>query len=567
MQKNNTQNNLKNNKEKNWWKKQAIYQIYPRSFFDTSGNGIGDLKGVSKKLDYIASLGVGAIWLSPFFTSPMKDFGYDVSNYKDVDPIFGNLDDFKELIASAHQKGIKVIIDQVLSHTSNEHPWFLESKKDKKNAKADWYVWAKPKADGSPPNNWQSVFGGSSWTWNSAREEYYLHNFLAEQPDLNFHNLKVQKAILDAVEFWLKIGVDGFRLDTVNFYFHDEKLRSNPPTKVKSTTSTDVNPYTYQLHKYDKSQPENLAFLKKLRKLMDRYGATTTIGEVGDDHRGLEIISEYTKDNDKLHMAYGFDFLTGRPRAEDFKKKLLHFKKIVADGWICWSFGNHDVTRPISRWASAKELAEGESSKGESSKGGGKLRDNLAKMLLALLGALPGSMCIYQGEELGLEEAVLKYEDIVDPFGINLYPKFVGRDGCRTPMVWDGAAKNGGFSKAKKTWLPVYDKHLPYAANKQNGAAGSILNFYRDYLSLRNEDDVITSDDFKIVEATGATLVLTKSYSDKSYLFAFNLDKKKISYQLPSKYQVAKIVLSNNATLKNKQISLQQYGFFYGELA
>ena len=281
-------------KNPDWWRGAVIYQVYPRSFYDSNGDGIGDLPGVTAKLDYIASLNVDAIWLSPFFTSPMKDFGYDVSDYRNVDPIFGTLEDFDELIAEAHKRDLKIMIDQVLSHSSDQHPWFVESRANRDNPKADWYVWADPKSDGTPPNNWLSVFGGSAWAWDSRRKQYYLHNFLTSQPDLNFHNPEVQKQVLSDVKFWLDRGVDGFRLDAINFCFHDPKLRDNPASKAVAEGSIGVrkeNPYAYQFHKFDKTQPENIDFLKRLRALLDQYPGTTTVGEIGDDN-SLQTMAE-----------------------------------------------------------------------------------------------------------------------------------------------------------------------------------------------------------------------------------------------------------------------------------
>ena len=270
-----------------WWKTGVFYQIYPRSFMDRSGSGIGDLAGITDRLGYISKLGVDAIWISPFFHSPMKDFGYDVSDYRTVDPMFGTNEDFDVLLERAHDLNIKIIIDMVLSHTSIDHPWFVESRISSDNRKADWYVWADAKADGSPPNNWQSVFGGSAWTFDTKRGQYYLHNFLKEQPDLNYHSPAVQKQMLRECEYWLERGVDGFRLDTVNFYVHDQELRDNPPRDPDSfSTGVQVEkpyPYTMQQHVYDKSLPENIEFLKKLRALMEKYPDTMTLGEIGDD--------------------------------------------------------------------------------------------------------------------------------------------------------------------------------------------------------------------------------------------------------------------------------------------
>jgi alpha-glucosidase len=297
-----------------WWRGCVIYQVYPRSYQDTSGDGIGDIRGIIERLDHIASLGVDAIWLSPFFKSPMADFGYDVSDYCDVDPMFGTLSDFDELIELAHAKGLRIIIDQVISHSSDQHPWFKQSRSSRDNAKADWYIWADPKHDGTAPNNWLSIFGGPAWEWDTVRRQYYMHNFLASQPDLNFHNPDLQNAILDTVRFWLDRGVDGFRLDTVNFYVHDKQLRDNPPLSKNAedgnfmgVDAPDTNPYGFQDHLYDKSQPENIVFLQRLRALLDEYEGRTTVGEVGDGRRSLKTVAAYTNGGDKLHMCYTFD--------------------------------------------------------------------------------------------------------------------------------------------------------------------------------------------------------------------------------------------------------------------
>jgi alpha-glucosidase len=297
-----------------WWRGAVIYQIYPRSFQDSNHDGIGDLAGIIHRLHHVAELGVDAIWISPFFRSPMLDFGYDVSDYRDVDPMFGTLGDFDALIHRAHELGLKVLIDLVLSHTSNQHAWFQESVTSRDNPKSDWYVWADAKPDGSPPNNWLSIFGGSAWEWSGDRMQYYLHNFLKEQPDLNLHNPDVQEELLSVVRFWLDRGVDGFRLDTINFYFHDKELRDNPaldPAKRNATIAPEVNPYNWQDHLYDKNQPENLEFLRRFRALMDEYPAATAVGEVGDAQYGLEIQAEYTGGGDKVHMCYSFEFLSG----------------------------------------------------------------------------------------------------------------------------------------------------------------------------------------------------------------------------------------------------------------
>ncbi|PBC05264.1 alpha-glucosidase [Mesorhizobium sp. WSM3860] len=498
--------------DRDWWRGAVIYQIYPRSYQDSNGDGIGDLQGIVRRLPYIASLGVDAIWISPFFKSPMKDFGYDVSDYCDVDPMFGTLADFDALVAEAHRLGLKVMIDEVLSHTADIHPWFKESRSSRTNPKADWYVWADAKPDGTPPNNWLSIFGGSAWQWDTSRQQYYMHNFLAEQPDLNFHNAEVQDALLNITRFWLERGVDGFRLDTINFYFHSLGLEDNPPLPPEERndqTAPAVNPYNYQDHIYDKSRPENLVFLERFRALLDEYPAQAAVGEVGDSQRGLEVVAAYTADGKRVHMCYSFDFLAPEKiSAAKVRAVLEAFGKVASDGWSCWAFSNHDVMRVASRWA-ANEA------------------DPIAylKVISALLMSLRGSVCIYQGEELGLGEAELKFEDLQDPYGIRFWPEFKGRDGCRTPMVWDAAARNGGFSTAKP-WLPVPGKHLAQAVNVQQGDPGSLLEHYRRFLAFRRQHPALGKGDIYFIESDGDTVAFARSEGNERIACVFNLGSK-----------------------------------------
>lgn len=498
-----------------WWRGAVIYQVYPRSFYDSNGDGIGDLPGVTAKLDYIASLNVDAIWLSPFFTSPMKDFGYDVSDYRNVDPIFGTLSDLDKLIAEAHKRGLKIMIDQVLSHSSDQHPWFAQSRQSRTNARADWYVWADPKPDGSPPNNWLSVFGGSAWAWDSRRKQYYLHNFLTSQPDLNFHNPEVQEQVLSDVKFWLDRGVDGFRLDAINFCFHDQQLRDNPPSKAVKEGSIGVrkeNPYAYQHHKFDKTRPENLQFLKKLRALLNQYPETTTVGEIGDDD-SLQTMADYTSGGDKLHMAYSFDLLTEQHGADFFRKTVDGIEKKLTDGWPCWAIGNHDVARVATRWKAESE--------------------EQLKAYMVMLLTLRGSVCIYQGEELGLTEAELQYEDLVDPYGITFWPEFKGRDGCRTPMVWHHKESHGGFSDARP-WLPVYHEHYSAAVALQHAEENSVLTAYRAFLGWRRTQPVLLKGDIEFLDSPKDTLVFTRSHGKQTLLIALNLSNRPATISLSS---------------------------------
>ncbi|WP_372525582.1 alpha-glucosidase [Piscinibacter sp.] len=507
-------------KSPDWWRGGVIYQIYPRSFQDSNGDGVGDLAGVVQRMPYLGKLGVDAIWISPFFKSPMKDFGYDISDYRQVDPIFGTLEDFDAVVRAAHSHDIKVLIDQVLNHCSDQHEWFIESRASRDNPRADWFVWADPKPDGSPPNNWLSIFGGSAWQWDTRRCQYYLHNFLASQPDLNFHHPEVQDAALQTLRFWLQHGVDGFRLDVINFCFHDALLRDNPPrgAPVYDPALNTVNPYAWQLHRYDKSQPENLAFLQRLRALLDEYPGRTTVGEIGDDDT-LARIAEYTGGGDKLHMAYGFDLLGTRCDARYIHGVLERFEATVTDGWACWSLSNHDVPRVATRWHQGGDDAA------------------WLRLAFALQACLRGSPCIYQGDELGLTEVELAFEDLQDPYGIAMWPQYRGRDGCRTPMVWDAAAPHGGFSTAGHTWLPVAPQHLPLAALRQAGDPTSMFNFYRGMLAWRHGHEALRVGSTALLPAHDAVLAFirdARAELGRPLLCAFNLSGQPARYELPA---------------------------------
>ena len=475
-----------------WWRGAVIYQIYPRSYQDSTGSGTGDLAGITRRLDHVASLGVDGIWISPFFTSPMKDFGYDVSDYCDVDPMFGTLADFDALVLRAHELGLKVMIDLVLSHSSDQHPWFVESRVSKDNPKSDWYVWSDPKPDGTAPNNWLSIFGGPAWHWDGRREQYYLHNFLASQPDLNFHNSDVQDALLDATRFWLQRGVDGFRLDTINFYFADKELRDNPALPVEERNSTiapSVNPYNHQRHVHSKNQPENLDFLARFRSVLDEYPGAAAVGEVGDAQFGLELLGKYTKGTTGAHMCYAFEFLEKNPlTAKRVAEVFERFDRVASDGWACWALSNHDVIRHTTRW---------------------DLSADAQKAYLMLLLLLRGSVCLYQGEELALPEADVAFEDLQDPYGIEFWPEFKGRDGCRTPMVWEPSNAAGGFSEAKP-WLPVASEHLTQSVAAQEDDPSAMLHFYRTALAFRAENSVLNKGDQSTVSAEGGVVMFDR---------------------------------------------------------
>ena len=535
------------NSDPDWWRGAVIYQIYPRSFQDSNGDGIGDLSGIIHRLPHVADLGVDAIWISPFFRSPMLDFGYDVSDYRDVDPMFGTLGDFDALISRAHELGLRVLIDLVLSHTSEMHPWFTQSRSNRDNERADWYVWSDPKPDGSPPNNWLSVFGGSAWEWDGERMQYYLHNFLAEQPDLNFHCEAVQEELLDVAKFWLERGVDGFRLDTVNFYFHDKQLRDNPPLSPElrnEHAAPAVNPYNFQDHIYSKNQPENLAFLKRLRALCDQFEDRTMVGEVGDGQRGAQIKAQYTSGGDKLHMCYDFDLLSNTaPTGTYVAEVLSKTHQISEDSWSCWAYSNHDVVRHPTRW---------------------HMNEPRLRVYTGLLLSVRGSVCLYQGEELGLTEAYVPFEELQDPYGKQFWPKFKGRDGCRTPIPWVRDHHHGGFTDGKP-WLPLAMEHLHRAVSLQYQAEGSTFDFYRRMIGFRDARLVLAKGSIEIIEAAEDRISFVRSHESVRMFCAFNLSTDGIVMDMPEgTWQPEEGSPFEGAKLDQQKVKLPPCQAFFG---
>ncbi len=499
-----------------WWRGAVIYQVYPRSYQDSNGDGIGDLLGIVQRLPYIASLGVDAIWISPFFRSPMKDYGYDVTDYCDVDPMFGSLADFDAVVETAHRLGVRVMIDLVLSHTSDQHPWFKESRSTRDNRRSDWYVWSDPKPDGTPPNNWLSIFGGSGWQWDTRREQYYLHNFLVSQPDLNFHNEDVQTSLLAVTRFWLDRGVDGFRLDTINFYFADAELRDNPALPLAErnySVAPSVNPYNHQDHVYSKNRPENIEFLRKFRVLLNEYAAAAAVGEIGDSQRGLELLGDYTRGDDLIQMCYAFDFLSKQPLTAKRVAEVFHdLDRLAAGGWACWAFSNHDVMRHRTRW----DLP------------GGALR-----ILTTLIMCMRGTVCLYQGEELGLPEVDIAYEDLHDPYGKEFWPEYKGRDGCRTPMVWTDKGHCGGFTTGDP-WLPIVHDHVNRAVSRQEDDPGSLLHHYRRAIAFRHSHPALAKGTDAGVFAYADVLHFTRTHGDQSIYCAFNLSDTPSLHGMPA---------------------------------
>ncbi|MEY8879702.1 MAG: alpha-glucosidase family protein [Leptothrix sp. (in: b-proteobacteria)] len=541
-----------------WWRSGVIYQIYPRSYADSNGDGIGDLPGITARLDHIARLGADALWLSPIFKSPMKDFGYDVSDYNDIDPMFGTLADFKALVERAHALGLKVIIDQVLSHCSDQHPWFIESRSSRDNPKADWFVWADARDDGTPPNNWLSVFGGSSWQWDTRRKQYYLHNFLTSQPDLNFHNPAVQDALLASVKFWLDFGVDGYRLDAINFCFHDAELRSNPGTGEPDGSNPTVsasNPYAWQQHLYDRSRPEALGFLQRIRALVDQYPDTTMVGEIGDES-GMLMVAQYSSGGDKLHMGYCFDLLADRHDAPYLHGVIDKFERVAptADqGWACWALSNHDCKRLASRW------------------GGPNPHPALLRLAPALQLSLRGAVCLYQGEELGLPEADIAFEDLQDPYGITMWPEFKGRDGCRTPFPWEAAAPDLGFGSGQhRPWLPLAESHRALAVDAQEADPGALLHHYRRLLRWRRSVPELMHGSLQLLPQHLQVLAYVREHAGSRLLCAFNLSEQPATLALAADQSVAAVLSDSGASGAAPQagaIRFDPYGVLFARLA
>ena len=515
-----------------WWRGATIYQIYPRSFADSNGDGIGDLPGITAHLDHVAALGVDAVWISPFFTSPMADYGYDVADYRDVDPIFGTLADFDARVARAHALGLKVTIDLVFAHTSDRHAWFGESRSGRDGPRADWYVWHDPNPDGTPPNNWQSVFGGPAWTWDARRRQYYYHQFLKEQPQLNLHLPAVQDALLDVVRFWLDRGVDGFRFDALNHGMFDPAFTDNPPA---TDDRPRTRPYDFQIKRYSQNHPGVVTFIERIRDVCDGYGAVFSVAEVGGDG-AIPLMKAYTAGDHRLSSAYGFDFLyapkltaalvaevmadwTGAPDAQG-----------LSEGWPSWAFENHDAPRCLSRWAPPAE------------------RDPFARMALALLTALRGNVFLYQGQELGLLQDDIPFHLLKDPEAIAHWPLTLSRDGVRPPMPWDATAPHGGLT-AGEPWLPLSAGNIARAVNVQAGDPQSLLGHARAMIALRQAYPALRLGAIEDVRAQGPLLTFVRRHDAETIHCAFNIGSDPVHHTAPAGTTVLPLNGADAATL------------------
>jgi len=476
-----------------WWRDGVIYQIYPRSFKDSNGDGIGDLSGVTDRIEYLADLGVDAIWLSPIYPSPMFDFGYDVADYESIDPVFGDLHDFDRLLEKAHLHKIRVVMDLVLNHTSHLHPWFVESRSSRNNPKRDWYLWRDPGPRGGPPNNWQSIFGGKAWEFDKHTGQYYYHQFLKQQPDLNWRNTDLRERVYEVLRFWLDRGVDGFRLDVVMSYFKDAQFRSNPRKWIG------LRGFDRQIHLYDWNQADIQLALHDIRSILDAYPDRMAVGEVTDPEMAVSYIGR-----DKLHLAFNFDFLRQPWKPEAFLETILDYQqRMPPEAWPSFVLGNHDVSRFPSRF------------------GGGKASDARTKVGAAMLLTQRGTPFIYYGEEIGMLDTPIPYREIQDPPGRRYWPFYRGRDPARTPMQWDDSS-NAGFSMGTP-WLRVNKDYRVRNVAKQAEDPGSVLNFYKRMLRLRRESTALQNGDFKPLKVNSRdALVYLRESQDQTFLVALN---------------------------------------------
>jgi len=463
-----------------WWRDGVIYQIYPRSFSDSNNDGFGDLLGIISKLEYLSELGVDAIWLSPIYPSPDKDFGYDIADYFDIDPRFGTMADFDLLLHEAHKRNIHIVLDLVLNHISDQSTWFQASKSSRDNPYRDWFIWREnPKGKQYPPNNWHSNFWGSAWKYDKTTEQYYYYMFLKEEPDLNWRNPDVYKKMMDVFKFWLNRGVDGFRLDVFNEYFKDDQFRDNPP-------KLGIRPFEWQKHIFDVNRPEMMGALKDIRAILDSYPERYAVGETFLATTSEEA-AKYVGP-DKLHAAFDFTFLECPWNSKCFSSIITRWNSLLSrnDGWPNYVLNNHDQPRSATRYGKREE-------------------DERMKVAAAMLLTLRGTPFLYYGEEIGMRDIKLKRNEILDPVGKHYWPFFVSRDGCRSPMQWD-SSENAGFSK-RKPWLKVHPNYLKRNVKNQKEDPNSLLNFYKNLLTIRKTTPALQKGSFVPVTSNSRRLL------------------------------------------------------------
>ena len=535
-----------------WWRGAMFYEIYVRSFKDSNGDGIGDLPGVIERIDYLASLGVDGIWLSPIYPSPQEDFGYDITDLCAVDPIHGCLDDLKALIRCCHDRDIKLLLDFVPCHTSSEHPWFQQSRRSRDNDRADWYVWADAAEDGGPPNNWLSSFGGfSAWTWAPSRQQYYFHPFLSCQPALNLRNPDTLEAVRDAMRFWLDLGVDGFRLDAVQCLCFDPRLRSNPPRYEGDDRirlgGGPGNPFARQMHLFDRDHPDAVAVLESLRDAVRGYEPPRAlIGELADVDSSRFAV-KYTVEGRRLHAVYDFDLINVNQTFEQWREQLGIRSEYIGSGWLMNCFTNHDSVRAVSNLtAFAVEAGR---------------REQGARLLLFLHATLLGGGIVFQGEELGLPQPDIALADLKDPWAINLWPDFKGRDGVRTPLPWERGAPNLGFSDAKP-WLPCAAEHADCAVDLQERDEASVLNFFRALMAWRRGLPVLRLGGERLVATDASPLVVYERMDDDRHLvMALNFSLEEQVFPLQPQLRMLAGVPGASGTVRDGQLLLPDLAF------
>ncbi|SHG29907.1 alpha-glucosidase [Bradyrhizobium erythrophlei] len=483
-----------------WWRHGVFYQIYPRSFQDSNADGVGDIRGIIDRLPYLQALGIDAIWLSPVFPSPMADFGYDIADYTGIDPLFGMMADFDDLMSAAHASGFKVILDLVPNHTSDQHPWFVESRGSRDNARRDWYIWHEPAADGGPPNNWLSEFGGSSWTFDAATSQYYYHAFLAQQPDLNWRNPAVRHAIHDVMRFWLGKGVDGFRVDVIWHLIKDAEFRDNPPNPHFREGRP---PHEKILTRYSTDQPEVHEVIAEMRRVIDEFDDRVLIGEIYLPlHR---LVAYYGNDLGGAHLPFNFALLSTLWSARSIEKIIADYEAALPAGaWPNWVLGNHDRPRVASR-----------------------VGPDQARVAAMLLLTLRGTPTFYYGDEIGMHQVAIAPERVRDPFEKNVPGIGVGRDGCRTPMQWDATA-HGGFSRAMP-WLPLPDDFVHENVVNLEADARSILSLYKALITLRRKLLPLRSGDYVPIAAQGDLLLYRRQSEGQAVVIALNLGDQPVS--------------------------------------
>jgi oligo-1,6-glucosidase/alpha-glucosidase len=499
-----------------WWQRGVIYQIYPRSFQDSDGDGIGDLAGIEARLDYVAALGIDAIWLSPIFPSPMADFGYDVADYCDIAPIFGDLAAFDRLLGAVHARGLKLLLDFVPNHSSDRHPWFAESRASRDNPKRDWYIWHDAAPDGGPPNNWISDFGGSSWEWDEATGQYYLHAFLKEQPDLNWRNPELRAAMMAVLRFWLDRGVDGFRIDVLWHIVKAEGLPDNPvnPSWTPDRTERDR---LVQLHSTD--QPEAHDIAAEFRALTDSYGDRALIGEIFLPYdRHARWFG--TPERPEVHLPFNFQLIENAWDAATIRRLITDYEaSLPAFGWPNWVMGSHDAPRIAARIGEAQ-----------------------ARVAAMLLLTLRGTPTLYQGDEIGIGKVDIPPDRIRDPQDLRQPGLGIGRDRSRTPMPWD-SSPFAGFSTSEP-WLPLNDDWPMRNVAMQETDPGSLLNLYRSLLEMRRVSAALSIGDIVLVDADDDVLAYERRHDGDRVLIALNLSSNRRSFKLPPDVEGAEILAS-----------------------